>query len=58
MKKALVMALALLFTASVSGLAFADGATHPPKKSHKKHHSKKKGKTSSAPAPAANAGGK
>ncbi|HJT23199.1 MAG TPA: hypothetical protein VJ873_01385 [bacterium] len=53
MKKALVMALALLFTASVSGLAFADGTTNPPKKSHKKHHSKKKGHASSMPTPSA-----
>ena len=52
MKKALLTALAVLFTMSVTGLAMADDATAPaPKKSHKKHHGKKP--KTSAPAPAA-----
>ncbi len=51
MKKTLLMVLAALFTLSVSGLAMADDSTAPaPKKSHKKHHGKKKPGTTPAPA--------
>ncbi len=60
MKKALVMALALLFTVSTSSLVLAQSTSTPAKtmkKTHKKHHTKKKKSTgsstsSSSPAPA------